>query len=501
MPVNSGRASAVLFDLAALGAGLLLPLAFAPFGWYPLAVVSPALLFLSWGGAGARRALLRGWLYGVGCFGFGIFWIHESFQYNQIGLWLALPLTALLTAGLALYPALLGLLVVRLPRGGVASRMLLVFPAGWVLIEWLRGWLFTGFGWLDLGYSQIDAPLGGLFPIGGVYAVSYAVALSAGALAWALHGLRRDRVVGLVAVALLWWGAAWLGARQWTEPAGAVLSVALVQGNVPQSRKWLPSMRAVTLKRYRDLSDRASGAALTVWPETALPGFKRQFNAYLADLGRRVRQRGGDLLLGLLTRRVGDGRPLNSVLLVGRDRGLYHKRHLVPFGEYLPLASLLGPIVRVLGIPVADLSPGPDRQRLLEVGGWPIGVSVCYEIAFGEEIRATLPAAAMLVTVSNDAWFGTSIGPYQHLQIARARARESGRWLLRATNTGLTAIVAPDGRIVARAPQFEAAVLSGSATPMRGATPYVLAGDWPVIVLALAMLLAGALMGRSAVRR
>ena len=216
---------------------------------------------------------------------------------------------------------------------------------------------------------------------------------------------------------------------------------------------------------------------------------------------RKIRRRGGDLLLGVPTRRRADGGALNSVLLTGRDGGLYHKRHLVPFGEYLPLAPLLGPIVRALGIQVANFSPGPIRQPLLKVDGWPIGVSVCYEIAFGDEIRTTLPEAALLVTVSNDAWFGTSLGPHQHLQIARARARESGRWLLRATNTGLTAIVAPDGRIVARAPQFETTVLTGSATPMGGATPYVRFGDLPVVLLALFMLVGGVLLARPALHR
>jgi apolipoprotein N-acyltransferase len=190
----------------------------------------------------------------------------------------------------------------------------------------------------------------------------------------------------------------------------------------------------------------------------------------------------------------------NSVVAVGhgdgREEMVYHKRHLVPFGEYLPLDGFIRPITEAFGLPVADFNLGPTDQPLLEAAGHRVGVSVCYEIAFGGEILEAVPDAALLVTVSNDAWFGTSIGPHQHLQIARARALETGRYLLRSTNTGITAIVAPDGMIEAQAPQFEVQVLAGEILPMGGTTPYGRTGDTVVIVLMALMLVVPVVIAR-----
>ncbi len=488
------RSKPVLADAVALLAGIVLPLAFAPFEIFPFALISPLLLFACWRGATPRRAFLRGWLFGAGAFGAGVFWIHESFQFSNIGLGVALPLTVAFVAYLALYPALQGYLGRRLGAVSESARLLLMYPALWVLAEWLRGWLFTGFTWLQLGYSQIDSPLAGFLPLTGVYGLSWIVVFLAAFLLHAINGSGRVRAaaVGLVAAVLLAGGV--LRGASWSEDASAAVSVALVQGNIPQDQKWLPSMRQPTLDRYLALTRRHWDADLVVWPESAVPGLFHKMRSFIDSVDAEAQRNQTQVLLGIPAVDPAAGKFSNSVVLVGLGSGMYHKRHLVPFGEYLPLDSLLRPVTEAAGIPVSNFSPGPRRQALLNAAGHPIALSVCYEIAFGNEIIRDLPEARFLVTVSNDAWFGTSIGPHQHFEMARVRALETGRFLLRATNTGITAIIAPDGRVTSRLEQFETGVLEGEITPRSGATPYVRLGDYPFIA-AMFLLLAAPWLG------
>ena len=491
--VGRARLDGRLGIVACILAGLALPLAFAPFDFFPLAPLSVAVLFIVWTRVGARRAFLCGWVYGLACFGFGVFWIHESFQFNHIAIGWALFLTGLLVVFLALYPALVGYGVGRVRAVGVPVRLLVLMPAAWVLAEWVRGWFFTGFTWLQLGYSQVGSPLQGLLPIGGIYLTSWGVAVSASLLALAAVGTGTRRWGWLPALVLLWGVSAALGTIRWTDPSGDALRVALVQGNVPQDEKWLPRMRKPTLERYLALTRANWDADLVVWPESALPGLRDGFDGFVARLGDEARANGSHVIFGVPILDRSTLALYNSVVAVGhgdgREEMVYHKRHLVPFGEYLPLDGFIRPITEAFGLPVADFNLGPMDQPLLEAAGHRVGVSVCYEIAFGGEILEAVPDAAVLVTVSNDAWFGTSIGPHQHLQIARARAVETGRYMLRSTNTGITAIVAPDGVIEAQAPQFEVQVLAGEIFPMGGTTPYGRTGDTVVIVLMALMLI------------
>jgi len=485
--------------IASVLAGLALPLSFAPFNLFPVAPLSIAVLFFVWTRVPARSGFFCGWLFGLAYFGFGVFWIHESFQFNHIAMGWALAITGLLVMFLALYPAMVGYAVCRLGRPcgvHVRYRLLLLMPSAWVLAEWVRGWFFTGFGWLQLGYSQVGHPLQGLLPVGGIYAVSWAVAVSAGLLVLCLGegGARRWSWLG--AFVVLWAAGALLGSVKWTTPAGDALKVALIQGNMAQDEKWLPGNREPTLKRYLTLTREHWDADLIVWPESALPGVRDQFDEYVEGLAAEARQNNAFVIFGVP---VFDRETLeffNSVFVVGDREMVYHKRHLVPFGEYLPLDAVIRPLTEVLGLPVADFSLGADDQPLLEINGHRLGLSVCYEIAFGNEIIEALPDAAVLVTVSNDAWFGTSIGPPQHLQIARARAVETGRYLLRATNTGITAIVAPDGVVQGRVPQFQVQVLAGEILPMGGMTLYAHTGDLGVVSLLVLMLIGGIVLSR-----
>ena len=500
-PERRARARRVAVAGACVAAGAVLPLAFAPFGLFPVVFASLATLFLAWRGCRTpRRAFVLGWLFGLGSFGVGMSWVFESFQFGNVPDPLALFLTAGLVACLALYPAALGWIAQRTAQGGDAARLLAVYPAAWTLWEWLRGWAFTGFPWLQVGYSQIDGPAAGWLPVLGVHGTGAIVAFAAGALAWTL--VRREvRALGVLAAAAVLWGSgAAVGRIEWVQPSGAPLKVAIVQGNVAQDQKWRREMRALTLERYATLTRQHFDADLVVWPETAIPGFLDAMDDYTSGIRDEAVERGSAVLSGVPVRERPGGPYLNAMAMLGSEPGIYYKRRLVPFGEYLPFGFLLRPVVTALEIRLADFSAGPDGQERMRLGPHMLGVSICYEIAFASAVRLDLPAAALLVTVSNDAWFGDTIGPHQHLEIARVRAAEAGRWLVRATNTGLSAVVSSSGVVRARLPQFEVAAGAWPVVPMRGATPYVRYGDPPVVIALAVWLAAGLALARRSPR-
>lgn len=493
------RRSPRRLDLAALLAGCLYPLGFAPFGWFPLPVLALAGLFACIaGGCSVRRAAWRGWLFGVGAFGVGISWIQVSVhQFGLPSYVFSVGVTVLFVAFMALYPALAGWATARWRRPAGARGTLAFAPAVWVATEWLRGWFLSGFPWLESGYSQIDSPIGGYAAIGGVHLVSVAVALSAGLLLTALRHGGVVRAGSVAALAVIWLVPVPLARVAWTQAAGPPLSVALLQGNVAQSVKWLAAQRQQTIATYLRLSEPHWGRDLIVWPETAVPAFDVELRDFLAAVGERARADGTHVLMGIPMLDMDSARYFNGVIALGATPGAYRKRHLVPFGEFLPLSTFIGGLLDFLDIPMSSFTAGAPVQTPVRAAGYAIGISICYEDAFGAEVRAGLPEAALLVNVSNDAWFGNSLAPHQHLEIARMRARETGRFLLRATNTGISAVIDAHGDILARAPQFEATTVAASVEPRIGSTPYVRFGDLPALTL-LALMFASAARRRSA---
>ncbi len=485
--------------LVALLAGLALPFAFAPFGLFPLAIVSPAILFWLWRQMSARQAFFSGYLFGVGYFGLGASWVAVSmYRFGGMGVALSLLSTVLFVLVLAAFPALVGWLYRRYFPGFSSSlRLLLVLPALWGLLEWTRGWILTGFPWLALGYSQTDSPLAGVAPLLGVYGIGWLLTLSAGllVLAWQLPGRRWLPLVSLLGIWLLGSG---LSQVEWSAPAGAPLRASLIQGNVPQNLKWLPEQRQPTIDLYTRLSRQHwADSDIVIWPETALPAYYHQAERFLQGLAAEAARHGSNLMLGLPVRPASaPDTYYNSVVAVTDPPQIYSKHHLVPFGEYIPLKWLLGNLLDILQVPMADFSRGAAVQPPLEVAGQKIAVSICYEDAFGEEVIRALPAATLLVNVSNDAWFGDSLAPHQHLQMARMRSLETARPMFRATNNGISALIDHRGRVTARSPQFEVFVLSGSLQPRSGATPYVLGGNYPLLALLLSSLLLAVFLQR-----
>jgi apolipoprotein N-acyltransferase len=491
-----------LGDLLALLAGGCLPLAFAPFSVFPMAILSAALLFLLWQNIFPPQAFWRGFLYGIGMFGIGVSWVYVSFsQFGNIPLIGSILLTVAFVLVMALYPALLGWLVTRLFPDDTPAKLLLVLPAAWTLMEWLRGWLFTGFPWLSLGYSQIDSPLNGFAPLLGVYGVSWIVVGTASLL---LFIWESGKLVWLVLSLLVTlWGSGWLlSGQSWTQATGKPVKVALIQGNIPQDFKWLSAFQEPTLQRYLEQSQQQREVDLVIWPETAIPMYYHQAKGILDYLSNQHALRGIDFLIGIPVMRK-EGEYFNSVISISHEEpfSFYYKRHLVPFGEYIPFQKALGSLLQFLNIPMSEFSAGPDHQANLIGAGQAIGVSICYEDAYGELVRSSLPAARLLVNVSNDAWFGASIAPPQHLEIARMRALETGRYLLRATNTGISAVIDAKGKVVAQAPQFQIYSLRAQAMPYQGETPYVRFGNGLVVSGLVLLLLVGGVIQYRQLRR
>jgi apolipoprotein N-acyltransferase len=495
------RLSARYRGIIVLLAGALGVTAFAPLGWYPLAYLSLAVLFHRWLEDTPRLALRHGALYGLGYFGAGVSWVYVSVHtYGHVTPLPAALVTSALVVYLCLFPALLGYGLKRALPDTAPLPLLIAFAAGWILFEWLRGWLFTGFPWLTLGSSQVDAPLAGYAPLAGVYGVGLAAALTA-ALLVALPS-RGMRLPALLLLCIVWAGGFLLDRVEWTEARGGPLKVALVQGNIAQETKWAPENLKHTLTRYMTLTFGLAPTDLVVWPETAIPAFYDQMqDSLIPQLDAELQTTHTVLLTGIPALDKATWRYYNSVVSLGGEHRFYYKQHLVPFGEYLPLRGLIGNSLDALAVPNADFSSGGESQPLLEAAGYPVATSICYEVAFAEEIRRALPQAALLVNVSNDGWFGDSLAPHQHLEMARLRAKETGRPMLRATNTGISALIDHTGRVIARSPQFEEAVVTGEITPRQGATPYVLLGNTPVVVLTVLCLLVVGLFRRTGPRQ
>jgi len=481
-------------DIAALCLGGLLVLAFAPFDCYPLAMLAPAGLLWLIAASGWRRAAWRGFLFGAAEFLCGVYWIYISLHgMGGVDAPVAVLMLLMLVAVMASYSAAAcAIAVVWAPAGGW-RRHVLLFPAAWTLMEWLRGWFLTGFPWLNLGYSQVDGPLRGFAPVWGVFGVSFCAALSAGLLLTAVdaYASRRHRSSALGGLAGLWVAGALLALVHWTHAAGAAFQVSLVQGNIAQDEKWAPEYFEPTLDMYRKLTGEHWDSRLVIWPEAAVPAYEDEVKlTYLDPLETDARKHGTDILMGIPTYDpVGDSY-YNSVISLGASDGEYHKRHLVPFGENFEfLPAWVRSMLRSMDLPYSSFTPGAAEQPLLKAAGYPVGVSICYEDAFGNEIMRALPQAAFLVNVSNDGWFGNSIALPQHLEIARMSALEAGRYLLRATNTGITAIVDDGGRVLARAPAGRQSVLTGSIEPLAGGTPASWWGNVPAVCISLLLLL------------
>lgn len=472
------------WDVLPFVAGLLYTLAFAPFDYAYLALIALALLFASWQQCSPKRALLRGYLFGLGAFGLGVSWVFVSIHdFGKAGVLSAGVLTSLFCGFWALFPALAAYASAKLtaytPDRWAGWQM----PIAWLAVEYVRSvWVLDGFPWLHSGYAQLATPLAGYVPVFGLYGVGLLVALTANAAVTAITR-KAQRVALLLAIALLWLIGGVLQTVRWTHALGAPLQVSLIQGNIAQDKKWRPEFKLETLNFYKTATEAHWDSAVVVWPETAVPAYlSAVYDGFLKPLEQAAKSHHSDLIVSLPVEGDSEQIRFNAVMTLGRRSGFYKKRHLLPFGEFQPWQPLSAWVLQSLGIRMGHFTPGDAAQALLEAGGYPFVTTICYEDVFGALGLNGVPAAAYLVNVTNDGWFGDTVEPHQHIQMAQMRALETGRFLLRSANTGRTAIIAPDGHIVSQLPLFTATVLTDTITPMTGLTPYARWGDIPAMM-------------------
>jgi apolipoprotein N-acyltransferase len=474
--------------------GALAVFGFAPFYIFPSTILSLIGLCYLWlQTSSAKAAFWLGFQYGLGLFVIGIYWIYISLHdFGGMPWWFAGFCTFCLCAFMALFTGLVGWFSKKL-NASFSYAPLLSIPVLWGLSDWIRSWIFTGFPWLTIGYSQVPySPLAGYIPVVGVYGVSViTVFLSALIAYWFTKPSLTFKRYSIAAIVFIIVVGNVLKIVQWTTPIGKPISVALLQGNTAQDIKWSPETALGTIKQYIEMVQN-SKAQLTVLPETALPVIVSQLDQDVKDaLAVHAKENNGDLIVGMVeyneTADSPSGEYFNSALTYGNSpTQSYKKNHLVPFGEFIPLKQVFGWIYRDwLNIPLSDLSRGGTHQTPMHLANQKVAVNICYEDVFGEEIIRQLPEATLLVNISNDAWYGQSIAAYQHMQFSQARALETGRMVLRATNTGATAIIDPQGYVLAHALHDTKTILTGQALGYQGSTPYVRWGNWPFIVFSL----------------
>ena len=483
--------------LLSLLCGAVSVLAFAPFGLWMLLPFTMALYFVIVFYAESSAASFRaGLFFGMGLFGAGIYWIYFSLHLfgGAIAILAGLG-TFLFVLFLALYPAFCALLLFRIHKN--KNSFFLAAPAAWVLFEWLRSWLFSGFPWLSIGYSTINWPLAGYAPVGGVFLSSLVLVVVSGLIAWII--CRRSMLsllAGGTGIALVIGGGFALQQIEWTQPVkDRTVDVTMAQGNIAQDLKFQENLLDDSIALYSELSE--TGAELVIWPESAIPTVFSDLAEWEVAFAERMQQQGTTVISGGFNSNEDFSQFYNAIkVLNGTEDQVYVKRHLVPFGEYTPFRDVISLLSNLVTIPMSDLLPGTGPVKPIAVNGVNYGMSICYDDAFGNEMRAQFPDANVLINVSNDVWFGDSTAPHQHQEIAAMRSLEFARPMLRATNTGVTSLIDYRGKVLKQGPQFEVVAIDVEVTPREGITPYVTLGDWLVVLLSALMLLAGWVLAR-----
>lgn len=494
--------------------GAILSLAFAPFGYEFLAVFSLAMLLFVWTNnltatfyepeinqakdkneinsrlniSHAKANAIYGFLFGLGFFGFSVYWVYISIHnYGNANAILAIIITLSLIAYLAIFIAVLGFIFTKIFPQNNFLKIFIVFPSLWTLFEFLRGWLFTGFPWMFIGYSQIDAPLRGYAPFIGVYGISFLVAFTASALVVVFKTKKFwQRLIIIILTILIWICGAILAKIDWTK-SDKEFKVSLIQANVAQELKWQILERDNILQKYFDLTKNNLHNDIIVWPEAAIPAFPDQVKSFLHKIAILAKNNHSTIISGIpINEQINNSDVyFNAMISVGTYDNKYLKRHLVPFGEYVPLEFVFSNFMNYFAIPMSNFIPGNNKQPDFVIDSTTIAPFICYEIAYPYLVLDYLPKAGLLLTISDDSWFGKSIALAQHLEIARMRSLETGRYQLVVANTGLTAIIDSFGKVIAKAPAFNDFVVNGKIPIKSGSTPWICFGHYLWILLAI----------------
>lgn len=482
--------------LIALLSGLIFPFAIAPFFLWPIAILSLMGLLFSLHKSSAKEAAIRTWFFGFGKFSVGVSWIYVSMHdHGGTPAILAILMVGLFAAFLATFPALFLFFFQRFynQKSNKPIISMLAFAALWFAYEWFRSWFMTGFPWLFAGDAQLHTWLNGWAPILSVYGLSFFTALTAAAIYYSL----REKQAAYLAFLVVWPIGFLLQNVSWTEVTNE-LKVSAVQGNIAQEIKWLPEQRSPTINAYLEQTRQHWDSDLVLWPETAVTVLKDQFQAYIDTINQEAINNKTTLITGIpfrYTQGPFKGQFHNSILAIGMGEGLYHKQKLVPFGEYIPLEHIIRGLLPFFDLPMSSFKKGDEHQPLLKAEKdkqlFLIAPFICYEIVYPEFVASMAKESDMLITISNDAWFGDSLGPKQHMAIAQMRALETQRYLLRSTNTGITALVNHKGKIVKQLPTKQRATLTALAQTRQGSTPFMLFGLWPLFIVTILILLFG----------
>ena len=510
--------------------GSILPLSMAPFHFWPAGILSVGVFYVFISGGlnknpSFKLIFFRSFSYGVGLYSVGASWIFVSIhRYGQASVELSLLLIILFILFLSFLFSLPFALYIKTAHtnkkhGAVSTpyvwafTSLIVFPSLWVLGEWFRGWVFSGFPWLYLGYAHTDTWLSGWGPVGGVLGLSWIVAFCSGILGL-LFQLRSQIIAlksynkkffmlivsSLILAIFFWLGGLYLQKIEWTQPTNKSISIGLIQPAISLWRSWDPSQLSNILSQYRKDTKKLLVNDLVVWPEAAIPRFQNEVADYLGSIEKEAKETNTSLIVGLPTKLKTDSslnkknkqQYYNSALVLGHGSGIYHKQQLVPFGEYVPLEKWLRGAIKFFDLPMSAFSSGPKNQKNIIIkNSTHIGTSICYEIAYSELVRRSAKNSSLLLTISNDAWFGKSIGPKQHFQIARMRAIENGKPLIRATNNGVSALIDANGKVAKTIPSFYRGTLEGELEPRNGTTPFGKFGSYPIIFLSFLLILIG----------
>lgn len=464
--------------------GVLLTFAFAPFHFAWLGLISLTGLLLLW--KHYKHAGLLGFCFGIGFFGFGVSWVFVSIhEFGNTHVLLAGVITTCFIFILSLFPALNGFLFKKYFNHSHWMATV-AFPTLWILLEWFRSWLFTGFPWLLIGHSQLDTLLRGYIPIFGVFGVGWLFALTSGMIVYCIDQKSWARVKCLMLLSLIWIIGFYLQRISWVYPLKSI-EVSLIQGNVSTALKWNPNYVHETLEKYLSLTDR-HWRRLVIWPEASIPVLDQMARPFLKQLDQQAKIHGTTLLAGIPIQK--ESQYFNGLLSLGLEHGEYLKRHLVILGEYLPdWLVWLSSILKSLEIPMSDFSAGKMQQIPLKVSGFIVAPFICYEIAYNDLVRAALPQSNLLITINDDAWFGQSFALAQHLQIGQFQALASGRPLLFLSNTGLTAVVSEKGYIQKEIKPFISDTLTTSVRFFGGDTPWRAIGDPLIIAIMFGLLI------------
>ena len=484
--------SVSIFKLLLLAiSGAILVCAYAPFSYWWLTFICPIFLYVAIANKTVRIAFLYGFVFGLFFFGFGVPWTFNSIhEFGHAPFLLSAFLAGILILILALFPASVAALTAYLSSDKYFRfTSVLAFSCLWASLEWIRSWIFTGFPWLLIGHVHHGGPLQGILPVFGSYGASW-VALLIGCLTVTTFVSSNQQkiisVISLVAIALSLYI---INQITWTHAEDEPLDVVLIQGNISQEMKWDRSKHAFIMNKYLEMSKRHFDADIIIWPETAIPTYYTMVkDSFIPQVDKTAEENNLDYLIGLFTYNPENGHAYNSVITLGNELSFYRKQRLVPFGEYIPFRGILTFLENYIDLPMADISSGTGRP-LVRLKGHEVGTSICYEAVYGDEIIRALPEAKFLINVSNDAWFGDSLAPHQHLEITQSRAVETGRYLLRATNTGISAIINPNGVIINKSVQFQDDTVRATIRPHEGTTPYVRWGNWAIVSIILLCLI------------